>query len=144
MASSCCQKMCLPALLRSPVFWCDQNFTPKCYRLTSLPNCMLSLYEGKENDTLLKAYHYYRKKKINLTVRVWNTLKKWTHTNIFLCTESRFACQLHRDCPRLIKILFNQHSRMSIHSISWQRARFFFPAPEASCCIGSSPLQCIS
>ena len=62
MASSCCQKMCLAALLRSLVFWCDQNFTPKCYRLTSLPNCMLSPYKGKENDTLLKAYHYYRKK----------------------------------------------------------------------------------
>lgn len=71
MASSCCQKMCLPALLRSPVFWCDQNFTPKCYRLTSLHNCMLSLYKGKENDILLKAYHYYEKNH-HSTIKVWN------------------------------------------------------------------------
>ena len=44
----------------------SRNFTPKCYRLTSLPNCMLSLYKGRENDTRLKAYHYYRREKISI------------------------------------------------------------------------------
>lgn len=53
------------SFVRSLVFWCDQSFTPKCYRLTSLHNCMLSLYKGKENDTLLKAYHYYKKKSLS-------------------------------------------------------------------------------
>lgn len=37
---------------------------------------MLSLYKGKENDTLLKAYHYYKKKIIESTVKVWKVKKK--------------------------------------------------------------------
>lgn len=119
MASSCCQKMCLPALLRSLVFWCDQNFTPKCYRLTSLPNCTLFLYKGKENDTLLKAYHYYRGEKKQPNCKGLENIKTHTHTqSIFPCTESRSACQLNHNCPQSIKILFNQHSVMSIHFIS--------------------------
>lgn len=61
MASSCCQRTCLPALLRSMVFWCDQNFTPKFYRLTSVPNCTLSHYKGKENDTVQTAHRHYNK-----------------------------------------------------------------------------------
>lgn len=81
MASSCCQRTCLPALLRSMVFWCNQNFTPKFYTLTSVSNCMLSHYKGKENDTVQIALHHYNKSERPLFF-----LKFWPKMSIFITT----------------------------------------------------------
>lgn len=81
--------VCLPALLRSLVFWCDQSFTPKCYRLTSLHNCMLSLYKGKENDIVLKGHHYYiciKNHQLDCKGLECKEKKK-----VVLCTEGRSA-----------------------------------------------------
>lgn len=102
------------------------KFYTKCYRLTSLPNCMLSLYKGKENDTLLKAYHYYKEKEI-LNCKGLEHILKNGHIQMYIALYRRQICPPVNLQPQLTQILFNQQLRMSIHPISWQRAKFFFP-----------------
>ena len=82
---------------------------------------MLSPYKGKENDTLLKAYHYYRKKN-QLDCKGLERIKKKktmnTHKYTPLHRKQIYLPIKLRLSTANYKISFNEHLGMSSHSIS--------------------------